>query len=133
MTHICCLATAESKDIPLLSAVLKAAGEPALAILARLDVTELHKVGPDVLVADVDGLSIDPLEILRQLRFVLPNCVMAIYTAVTTPTWSRDCHLAGANGILSKESPESELANGLRKAIQSGCFTDPRIALSLGI
>lgn len=128
MARISCLAAVDIKDIPLLGAALKGAGEPAVATVASIDVTALQKIRPDVLVADVDELEIDALEILRQLRFVLPDCIIAVYTAVTKPSWGRDCHLAGANCLLSKEAPESQLTAGLQCAIQSGCFTDPRFA-----
>jgi DNA-binding NarL/FixJ family response regulator len=128
MARVCCLAAVDPEDIALLGAALKGAGEPALAIVARLDVIELSKLAPDVLIADLDGLQVDPLETLRQVRFVLPDCVIVVYTAVTKPTWGRACHLAGANCLLSKESRESELITGLRSAIQSGCYTDPRFA-----
>ena len=128
MARICCLAAIDPDHIPVLSAALKDAGESALSIVARLDVAELSRLAPDVLVADVDQLEIDSLEVLRQLRFVLPYCILIAYTAGTTESWARECHLAGATGVLSKASDEGQLTNGLRHAIRSGCWTDPRFA-----
>jgi DNA-binding NarL/FixJ family response regulator len=128
MTRICCLAAVDPEDIQLLSAALKGAGESALSILARLDVAELGRLRPDVLIADVDHLDVDPLEALRQIRFVLPECTIAVYTAKTTSIWGRACHLAGVSCLLSKASCKSELVIGLRSAIRIGCFTDPRFA-----
>lgn len=128
MARICCLAAADPKDIPLLGAALKGAGEPGLTILAHLDVGELGRLVPDVLIADVDRQQVDPLETLRQLRFVLPDCVIVVYTEAVAPEWSRACHLAGASCVLSKESSEPLLISGLRRAIRTGCFTDPRFA-----
>jgi DNA-binding NarL/FixJ family response regulator len=128
MTSRCCLASVDIADIPLLSAALKGAGEAALTIIARLDVAELRKIGPDVLVADIDRLERDPLEMLRQLRFVLPDCVIVVYTADTKSSWGRSCHLAGASCLLSKGSPKSRLVSGLQRAIRTGCFTDPHFA-----
>jgi DNA-binding NarL/FixJ family response regulator len=127
MARICCLAAIGSTYIALLSAALKGAGEPALTIIARLDVAELGKLSPDVLIADVDHLEVDSLEMLRQLRFVLPRCVIVVYTGLMKSTWGRECHLAGASCVLSKESDESQLVSGLRHAIQGGCYTDPRL------
>lgn len=129
MTRVCCLAAIEPEDTARLSAALQGAGESALAIVSRLDVAELGKLAPDVLIADIDRLDVDPLEMLRRLRFVLPDCVVAVYSANTQYPWSRDCHLAGTNCMLSKESTGSELAAGLRTAIRAGCFTDPRFAV----
>jgi DNA-binding NarL/FixJ family response regulator len=128
MARICCLAAIDPDHVPLLSAALKGAGESALTILARLDVAELSKRAPDILVADVDRLLVDPLEMVRQLRFVLPECILVIYTSPTEQAWARECHLAGATCILSKDSDEWQLTNGLRHATQTGCWTDPRFA-----
>jgi DNA-binding NarL/FixJ family response regulator len=128
MARVCCLAGLDAKDIPLLGAVLKGAGEPDLALVAHLDVAGLGKLAPDVLVADIDELDVDPLEMLRRLRFVLPDCVIVVYTAITTLSWSRACHLAGASCLLSKATQERQLIVGLKRAIQTGCFTDPALA-----
>jgi DNA-binding NarL/FixJ family response regulator len=127
MARVCCLAV-DPKDVPLLGAALSAAGEPSLTTIARLDVAALGKLSPDVLVADIDWQKVDPLEMLRQLRFVLPECVIVIYTGTATRAWGRACHLAGASCVLSKESRKALLVSGLKRAIQTGCFTDPRFA-----
>jgi DNA-binding NarL/FixJ family response regulator len=127
MARVCCLAV-DPKDIALLGAALKGAGQPGLTIVAHLDVAALGKLAPDVLIADIDRQKVDPLEMLRQLRFVLPECVIVVYTAAVRRDWARACHLAGASCVLSKESRESRLVSGLQHAIQTGCFTDPRFA-----
>ena len=127
MARVCCLAV-DPKDIALLGAALKGAGEPGLAIVARLDVAALRKLAPDLLIADLDRQKVDPFEMLRQLRFVLPECVIVVYTESVGSAWARACHLAGASCVLSKESREPLLVSGLRHAIQTGCFTDPRFA-----
>jgi DNA-binding NarL/FixJ family response regulator len=122
------LAAVDPGVIPLLGAALKGAGESGHTIVARLDVGALGKLAPNVLIADIDRLKVDPLEALRQLRFVLPECVIVIYTSGSEPSWGRACHLAGANGVLSKKSHESQLAAGLKHALLTGCFTDSRLA-----
>ena len=126
MARVCCLAAVDVQDVPLLAAALKGAGEPGLTVLARLDVPELRKIAPAVLIADLDLLEVDPLEMLRQLRFVLPECVIVVYTAIAKTSWGRACHLAGASCLLSKGSHESQLVSGLQHAMRTGCFTDPR-------
>ena len=70
----------------------------------------------------------DQLELLRRIRFVLPDCVIAVYTGVMNRAWSLACHLAGANCMLSKQSEQRDLSTGLRRALLSGCYTDPRFA-----
>src|SRR5271154_4333468 len=128
MARICCLAGIDGVNVPMFSAVFKAAGAPALATLARLDVPELGRLLPDLLVCDVDYVDVDPLELLRRIRFVLPDCMIAVYTGIMQRTWGLSCHLAGANCLLSKESGEADLATGVRDALESGCYTDPRFA-----
>ena len=128
MARTCCLVAIKTEDAGRLGAALEGAGEHVFAIITHLDVAELARLAPDVLVADVDTLEVDALETVRRLRFVLPGCVLAIFTSITTMAWGRACHLAGANCLLSKDSSESELASGLRRAIRGGCYTDPRFA-----
>jgi DNA-binding NarL/FixJ family response regulator len=128
MARNCCLAGIDKEMVPMFSAVFRAAGELPLATLARLDVRELGRLLPDVLVCDVDTTKKDPLELLRQIRFVLPECLVAVYTGTTTRSWAVACHLAGANCLLSKDSDERQLTKGLRGALRIGCYTDPRFA-----
>jgi DNA-binding NarL/FixJ family response regulator len=128
MARTCCLAGIDPAMVPLFSGVFKAAGVPALATLARLDVTELGKIAPDLLICDVDGVDVDALELLRRIRFVLPDCVIAVYTGVMERQWCLACHLAGANCLLSKDSDERDLSGGVRGALLTGCYTDPRFA-----
>jgi DNA-binding NarL/FixJ family response regulator len=125
MARVCCLAAVEPKAIPLLGAALKGVGEVGLTAVANVDVAALGKLSPDVLVADIDRQEVDVLELLRQLRFVLPECVIVVYTGAASRAWGRACHLAGASCVLSKKSREIQLMSGLRRAIETGCFTDP--------
>jgi DNA-binding NarL/FixJ family response regulator len=128
MARVCCLAAIDPHDTDLLGRVLKGAGESSYTTVDRFDVAALGRLAPDVLVADIDRLAVDPFEALRQLRFVLPECIIVVYTAGVGSSWGRACHLAGATCVLSKESRERQLTIGLRQALQSGCFTDPRFA-----
>jgi DNA-binding NarL/FixJ family response regulator len=125
MAHTCCLAGIDHALLPMFNDVCEDAGISDSATVARLDVSELGRLGPDLLVCDVDGLDVDPLELLRRIRFVLPDCVIAVYTGVLERAWGRSCHLAGANCLLSKESNERQLAEGVRGALRSGCYTAP--------
>jgi DNA-binding NarL/FixJ family response regulator len=128
MVRTNCLAGIDVGIVPMFSAVFKSAGTPALATVAKLDVSALAKLAPSLLVCDIDGLDVDPLELLRRIRFVLPDCLIAVYTGVVTSAWSRACHLAGANCLLAKNATTAELSLGLRSALLSGCYTDPRFA-----
>jgi DNA-binding NarL/FixJ family response regulator len=128
MVHVCCLAGIDRTIVPMFGTVLRTAGVRTAATIARLDVTELGHLAPDLLVCDVDKSEVDALELLRQMRFVLPDCLIAVYTGLTKRTWGVACHLAGVNCILSKDADEAALARGVRSALRSGCYTDPRFA-----
>jgi DNA-binding NarL/FixJ family response regulator len=124
-----CLAGIDDANISLIRHVLRAAGALASPKVARpFSVSELRGIAPDLLLCDVDASEVDKLELLRRIRFALPDCMIVVYTGVTKRTWAVACHLAGANGMLSKESSQAELTTGLRDALQTGCFTDPRFA-----
>ena len=127
------LAGNQSSCIPLLEASLAASGYPNPVISSRIDVVELGRTAPDLLVLDVDDIDIDPIELLRRTRFVLPGCIIAVYSGMLERTWARSCHLAGANCLLSKLSDETHLVAGLRQACSSGCFTDPVFTEGLSV
>jgi len=113
----------------MLVAVLRRAGAIAFPKVDHaFNVSVLGQLAPQLLLCDIDASGVDPLEFLRRLRFVLPESILAVYTAIVKDRWVLECHLAGANCILSKESSEAELVFGLRGATFSGCFTDPRFA-----
>ncbi|HMD01563.1 MAG TPA: hypothetical protein VKG44_01235 [Candidatus Baltobacteraceae bacterium] len=123
--RISCLARIDASAVELLSASLAAVPYPAPVVVTELGVTELGLLAPSVLVVDVDALDVDALETLRMLRFVLPACMIAVYTNVLEEPWALACHLAGANCLLSKASDATQVAAGLRGSLRRGCFTDP--------
>jgi DNA-binding NarL/FixJ family response regulator len=127
MARTTALADIDPEKVPLLRLVVKRAKAPTLIVTSRVDVVGLRTVSPDVLICDLDALETDPLEMLRQLRFVLPRCIIVIYTSNAKRSWGLSCHTAGASGVLSKDSSETELAAGLKLAMADGCFTDPRL------
>ena len=127
MARTTALADIAPDKVALFRLVVKRAKAPPLIVTARVDVVALRAVSPDLLICDLDSLETDPLETLRQLRFVLPQCVIVLYTLNTKRSWGVSAHTAGANGVLSKKSSESELAVGLKLAMSDGCFPDPRL------
>jgi DNA-binding NarL/FixJ family response regulator len=122
MASTTCLADIDEAKVALFRVVVKQAKAP-LVVVGRVDVAALG-----VLICDLDDLAIEPLEVLRQLRFVLPTCIIVVYTLSRKRAWGLACHLAGASGVLSKTSNEGELVAGLRSSMRGGCFTDPRVA-----
>jgi DNA-binding NarL/FixJ family response regulator len=89
-----------------------------------LAVAKIAQHAPRAMLVDLDNVQTDPLECVRQLRFVLPQCAIVVVLPDSTESWAAQCHLAGASGVLSRASLPRMLA-GLRRAVRHGCFTDP--------
>ena len=126
MRRICCLAGIDKSAIPLLSAVLKASGESSPPVVTNLDVRDVGNCFPRVLIGDVDCLIVNPFEVLRQIRFILPECMIAVYSGQMTKGRGLAFHMAGVNCVLSKDATEDELSAALIGAESTGCYTDPR-------
>lgn len=88
-------------------------------------VARMGRYSPRVLLIDFDHLRSDKLESTRQLRFVLPNCAIAVVSSNSQHDWARQCHMAGANGVLSSGSSVQQMVVGVRIADSTGCYTDP--------
>jgi DNA-binding NarL/FixJ family response regulator len=123
------LARVQSEGVEMLAPALAKLGRTLPVIVPNVKVTELAHLKADLLVVDLDGLDVDPLETLRMLRFVLSSCMIAVYTDVLLEKWALDCHTSGANCLLSKASDRTHLALGLRRGLRTGCFTDPSFSV----
>jgi DNA-binding NarL/FixJ family response regulator len=126
MARICCFARIDPAVLTRLTSALALAGDVTSPVVAELDIRALAKLRPDLLIADLDHLATDPLEVLRQIRFVLPTCVIAILSADERRGWALDAHMAGANAVISLQATNEEIAMGINNAVMNGCFTDPR-------
>jgi hypothetical protein len=120
-----CAAGIETAALPHVIASLKLIGSREPVTLAGIDVPALGALESDVVVMNVDGLLVDPLESIRMTRFVLQSSIIAVFTGRLGSAWGRACHLAGANCLLSNQHRDDRTAQGLLHAMHSGCFTDP--------
>jgi DNA-binding NarL/FixJ family response regulator len=93
--------------------------------IALFDVAMLHALNPAVIVVDIDSMKTEPLEALRQLRFVLPNCALVVYAGRLTPSQLPALRNAGSNAVLAKGSSDAEVVAGLRCTTAGGFFSDP--------
>jgi DNA-binding NarL/FixJ family response regulator len=89
--------------------------------VAREDV---ERVQPDVLLIDVDYLSVDAVSQLRILRDVAPDCTICAYTGTLDEQWVAACVRAGANCVLSKLATPQEIVHGILRALRLGSFVD---------
>jgi DNA-binding NarL/FixJ family response regulator len=120
-----CLAGTVPAENARLAAVLELIGSKPPEVVAKIDVTAIGTIEPDVLLMDVDDLETDPLEAVRMVRFLLHQSVIAVYTNRLERSWGLQCHLAGASCLLSKLGSDDQTALGLMWAIRTGCYTDP--------
>lgn len=120
MAYLCCLAGITPQAIPLIESVLRFVVGADVATVSGLDVSEGGRIAPDLLVCDVDRADVDQLELIRQIRLVLPECLIAVYSNVTLRMWGRACFLAGANCLLSKDADGAALAVKIQDAIRGG-------------
>ena len=126
MEHNRCAVLSGDKNVAnLFSDVLLMAGYDRPNRSEDLGVAKLGTYGPRVLMIDFDHLRCDKLESIRQLRFVLPDCAIAVVSSNLKRSWARQCHMAGANGVLSSQGGARALLAGLRRAVRTGCYTDP--------
>jgi DNA-binding NarL/FixJ family response regulator len=111
-----------------LSRVLRRAGFDAPICSLTVSVSALARYAPHVVMIDFDHLCGDQLESVRQIRFVLPNCAIAVVSSNFKSEWARTCHFAGASGVISGSGTSIHMTAGLQRATLTGCYTDPAFA-----
>jgi len=111
---------------PFLVAVLADAGLDVVHVGSSMDLQLMSHLAPDLLFVDLDFIDADPLESIRMTRFMLPHAVICVYTGDSRPAWASACHLAGANCVLTKQADGAEIAQGVRRALMVGAYTDHR-------
>jgi len=127
----CAILSRDEAVADLFSKVLLGAGYDYPQCSEDVRVAKLRTYAPRVLMIDVDHIRSDKLESIRQLRFVLPECAIAVVSSNLQGGWAKQCHMAGANGVLSSGSSAQRMIAGLQSAIRTGCYTDPVFASPL--
>jgi DNA-binding NarL/FixJ family response regulator len=116
--------TSDSSTKRLFKEILTRGGFDGPQNFERLAVAEIARHTPRAMMVDLDHLKTDRLECVRQLRFVLPECIIAVVSSELQGNWAARCHLAGATGVLSR-SAVPQMVAGLLRAVRNGCYTDP--------
>ncbi|WP_244371815.1 response regulator [Streptomyces griseorubiginosus] len=91
-----------------------------------------HDERPEMILLDarMPG-SMPPEELCRELRELLPNVVIVIFTAFDDAAVLHACIAAGANGCLLKDTSELNVGAALRALLAGQFVLDPRIARKL--
>lgn len=85
---------------------------------------------PDIALLDIEMPGGDGLTAAGALRDQLPSCRVLILTTFGRPGYLRRAMESGAAGFLLKDSPASELASAIRRAMAGERVVDPGLAVA---
>jgi two-component system response regulator DesR len=92
-------------------------------------VREAHRLGPDILVSDIEMPGLTGIEVAQRVaRFDVP-CKVVILTTFARPGYLRRALDAGVAGYLIKDAPAEQLAAALRTVQRGGRVIDPQLAV----
>ncbi len=92
-------------------------------------VREAHRLGPDILVSDIEMPGLTGIEVAQRVaRFDTP-CKVVILTTFARPGYLRRALDAGVAGYLIKDAPSEQLAAALRTVHGGGRAIDPQLAV----
>jgi two-component system, NarL family, response regulator DesR len=107
--------------------------EPDLLVVAdavdgvtAVDQARRHR--PDVAVLDLDMPGLDGIEVVRELRRVLPSCATVVLTGHGRPGHLKRALDAGARGFVAKGAPAETLADVIRRTHRGQRYVDPTLA-----
>lgn len=117
--------------ISYLSDVLARADMDVVRIATAFDLADIERAQPGAIFVDADFLDTEPVAVVEMLRTALPAALILAYVGDETQRFGDKLSAAGANGVLSKHSGVSEIVKGIRDAVATGTFIDPRLAEAL--
>jgi DNA-binding NarL/FixJ family response regulator len=83
---------------------------------------------PDVALVDFRMPQLGGTELVRQLRAACPETRVAVYTAETDPAVVTAVLTAGADAVVLKESPVTDLVRALRSVLSGRPYVDAALA-----
>ncbi len=111
---------------PFLTQLLSEAGFSVVASLESVSLDEIGRHEPTVVFIDVDFLDVDPIAAIRQLRSVVPDSTICVYTGNVDEGWAAACSRAGGNCLISKSAAPAEIVSGIQRALRVGVYVDRR-------
>ena len=82
---------------------------------------------PDLVIIDIMVPSLNGLEIVRQLRKVLPRTKLLVFSGYTTRGRVQAALKAGVNGIVHKDASVEELQEGIRRVLNGESYMSSKI------
>jgi len=83
---------------------------------------------PDVALLDIELPGMDGLTAAAELRQVLPDCKILIFTTFARPGYLRRAVQAGASGFMVKDGPVEALVQAIRDVPDGRQVIDPALA-----
>jgi two-component system, NarL family, response regulator DesR len=107
--------------------------EPDIEVVAQVSrgdevVAAAAAAVPDVALLDIEMPGRTGLDAADELARVLPDCRILIVTTFGRPGYLRRAMEGGAAGFLLKDTPASELASAIRRAVAGERVVDPGLA-----
>jgi two-component system response regulator DesR len=107
--------------------------EPDIEVIARCAngrdaLRSVEKLGPDVLVTDIEMPEMTGLEVAAALKISRPAVRTVILTTFARPGYLRRALDSGARGYLLKDRPAAELADAVRRVHKGLRVVDPGLA-----
>ncbi len=107
--------------------------EPDIEVIAKAAngrdaLRAVEKLGPDVLVTDIEMPEMTGLEVAAALKISRPAVRTVILTTFARPGYLRRALDSGARGYLLKDRPASELADAVRRVHKGLRVVDPGLA-----
>jgi DNA-binding NarL/FixJ family response regulator len=91
-------------------------------------ITLVRKNAHDVILMGITLYTIDPIELLKQIRADKPKLPVLILSVLDEEQYCGRLLRAGASGILTKESATSELVDAVTKVYRGGKYISPSLA-----
>ncbi len=88
----------------------------------------IQKSSPDIVLMGITLSTMDPIELLKQIRTDKPKLPVLILSASDEEQYCSRLLRAGASGILIKESATNELMDAITKASHGGRYISPSLA-----
>lgn len=82
----------------------------------------------DVVLLGVTLSTVDPIELLKQIRVIKPRLPVLILSVLDEEQYYWRLLRAGASGILTRESATNELIDAIRKVSHGGKYISPSLA-----
>ncbi|WP_423211802.1 response regulator [Paracoccus yeei] len=90
---------------------------------------------PAMMVVDlsIGRNKIAGIRLIERLRRVDPDLPILVFTMHRSPVLARRALLSGANGIINKDSPPSEICDAFAEVSRGGNYVDTRLATQIAL